>query len=152
MNEYQVIRSELFHYGPSGQNITLDNLPQHLAMSLQKANREHSTLAGGFTLHVVLGKGDWKFKREWLAQSRHYNNTNEGMCPRCFASGRAGSPRPWLDCLESFNNNTDLQAAKATRVGPDIWHPGCTHLSIPLVVPGFNGKQLILRLAKLTAL
>ena len=128
MNEYKVIRSELFHYGPSGQNITLDNLQQHLAMSLQKANKEDGALAGGFTLHVVLGKGDWKFKREWLAQCRHYNLL-DGVCPRCFASGRDGSPKPWLDCQERFNNNADLLAAKETRVGPAIWYPGCMHLS-----------------------
>ena len=74
----------------------------------------------------VGGKGDWKWKREWLQQSRHYGKaakTEQGIgliCPRCFA-GSAG--KPWLDPVhQRFNNAEDLAAACETSCPLRVWH------------------------------
>ena len=69
----------------------------------------------------MLGKGDWKFKREWLEQSRHYS-LGDKICPRCYASALDGSAKPWLDVEEAFNTLADIESAKDTRVGQEIWH------------------------------
>ncbi|CAE7290948.1 Cpr, partial [Symbiodinium pilosum] len=52
-----VIRSELFHYGPSGQNITLDNLQQHLAMLHTIDGWSGSCEAADVTHALWLGTG-----------------------------------------------------------------------------------------------
>ena len=119
----KVLKSELFHYDSSGRNITLDNLQEHLAKSLQKANQPGNPDTGGWSIHLILGKGDWKWKREWLCQGRHYGASGH-ICPRCFASAADDAEKPWLDSLERFNNQTDIQAARESRVGHNIWHLG----------------------------
>ena len=70
---------------------------------------------GGLNLIYVAGKGDWKWKREWLQECRHYSkaaktSSGEGLiCRRCLA-GPAG--KPWLDVQqERFNNAADLHEA-----------------------------------------
>ena len=61
----------------------------------------------------MLGKGDWKFKREWLEQSRHYS-LGDKICPRCLASALDGSAKPWSDVEEAFNTPADIENAKDT--------------------------------------
>ncbi|CAE7395455.1 Cpr, partial [Symbiodinium sp. CCMP2592] len=78
----------------------------------------------GWSVHLCVSKGDWKHKREWLAQSRHYGNVagpngQPGqICPRCLAD--SSRERPWADMAERFNNQADLDEAARTSVGRDI--------------------------------
>ena len=66
-------------------------------------------------LVYVAGKGDWKWKREWLQEPRHYSKaarskTGEGLiCRRCLCGT---TEKPWLDVQhERFNNTADLHEA-----------------------------------------
>lgn len=88
------------------------------ANNLRSLNKCISEKPASLNLVYVAGKGDWKWKREWLQESRHYNraarsSSGEGMiCRRCFA-GSAG--KPWLDIqFEKFNDPEDRRAAAET--------------------------------------
>ena len=108
----QIIKSDFFHY-EDGKNRTLLDLQHELVKSLNlcAAKREDQP-----TLHLILSKGDWKWKQEFLLQERYYNNvinTELGLCPRCLAA-----KNNWLDPVhEAFNSPADIQAARATAVG-----------------------------------
>ena len=129
---YQVIKSDAFAYSERGRrNRTLECLQGVLADSLNRINTAGIESTNGYSMHVVLGKGDWKFRREWLRQSRNYMMKDQ-MCPRCFASGLSGSDKPWFDPVrERFNAPADVAQALATRVGeiPLLrvagWDPSC---------------------------
>ena len=128
----EVIKSDAFAYSQRGKcNRTLECLQSVLADSLNRINTAGNVATLGYSMHVVLGKGDWKFRKEWLAQSRSYMMKDQ-MCPRCFASGLPGSAKPWFDPVrERFNSPADVAQALATRVGeiPLLrvvgWHPSC---------------------------
>lgn len=108
------MKSDVMHHNAAGDNLSLEHLQQSLVESLNICADRNNGL--GFTLHVVSGKGDWKWRKEWLKQTRYYGNVigKDGLCPRCLA----GSTETWLDPVhESFNNPADLQAARATAVG-----------------------------------
>ena len=73
------------------------------------------------SLHVVLSKGDWKYRKEWLEHTRSWSNAagptssnaNQGrICPRCFAGQEN---LPWADSRELFNQADDLREAAETR-------------------------------------
>ncbi|CAE7427213.1 TY1B-DR3 [Symbiodinium sp. CCMP2592] len=111
----QVIKSDLFAY-KDGRNLTLEKLQETLAMSLNKCNLPGDASTQGWSMHLVVHKGDWKFRREWLCMQRHYNNADL-ICPRCLASALPNAQKPWLDpCRERFNNQADLAAAALTRL------------------------------------
>ena len=116
----QVIQADRFHYEGTKCE-TLDSLQKCLAASLNMCNKPGDTTLRGYSLRLTIGKGDWKFRREWLQMPRSYLNADL-ICPRCFASGTAGSQKPWLDPVrERYNNTADLLLAQDTRVGSDIW-------------------------------
>ncbi|CAJ1351421.1 unnamed protein product [Effrenium voratum] len=83
----------------------------------------------GYTLHYTCGKGDWKWRREWLEETRHYskatrtaNDISGQICRRCLAGT---SDKPWLDFTNlQFHNQADMQEAARTSTGPDcaIWN------------------------------
>ena len=71
----------------------------------------------GATLHVVTGKGAWKFRKQWLQQSRYYGKVGhgtKGICASCFAA-----KDNCLDIEEKFNPQ-DIAPAQETAVGPNI--------------------------------
>ena len=117
------MRSDRFAYSQDGKrNLTLEGLQEALSKSLNILNDPDQN-PGRHTCHLILGKGDWKFRREWLEMERHYSLADR-ICPRCLASGLEGAATPWFDpVLERFNNSADLQTAMQTRVG-NIWLPG----------------------------
>ena len=112
---YCVIKSDYFHY-EGDENVTLSHLQEDLVKSLNLcADRANGLNA---TLHVCAGKGDWKWRKEWLQQTRFYGKVthgSHGICPRCFAA-----KNDWLDVHERFNNDADVLRAQATAVGENI--------------------------------
>ena len=101
------------YYDAKGDNISLDHLQSTLVDSLNDCSSRSNNL--GFTIHCVSGKGDWKWRKEWLKQTRFYGNAAgpQGLCPRCLATKST-----WLDPVhEGFNNDDDLEAALQTAVG-----------------------------------
>ncbi|CAE7600995.1 TY1B-DR3 [Symbiodinium necroappetens] len=110
-----VIKSDFFFY-KDGTNVTLDKLQESLAMSLNRCNLPGDAATDGWSMHLVVHKGDWKFRRDWLHMDRRYNNADL-ICPRCLASAKPNSDRPWLDpCRERFNAAADIRAAAETRI------------------------------------
>ena len=57
-----------------------------------------SPVNGLYTLHAVIGKGDWKHKQQWLQERRFWSQgsgaSSSGVCRRCFARGHN-----WLDVV-----------------------------------------------------
>ncbi|CAE7256453.1 unnamed protein product, partial [Symbiodinium necroappetens] len=109
----QVMKSDMMHLNADGDNISLEHLQDTLVQSLNVCADRNNGL--GFTIHVVSGKGDWKWRKEWLKQTRYYGNAagKDGLCQRCLASKNT-----WLDPVhEGFNNAADLAAARPTAVG-----------------------------------
>ena len=101
------------HLNADGDNISLEHLQDTLVQSLNVCADRNNGL--DFTIHVVSGKGDWKWRREWLKQTRYYGNAagKDGLCQRCLASKNT-----WLDPVhERFNNAADLAAARPSAVG-----------------------------------
>ncbi|CAE7021764.1 Cpr, partial [Symbiodinium sp. KB8] len=112
---YCVIKSDFFHYD-GDKNVTLSHLQHDLVMSLNQCSDKGNGL--GATLHVVAGKGDWKWRKEWLQQTRFYGKVthgSHGICPRCFAA-----KNDWVDVKERFNNDEDVARAQETAVGENI--------------------------------
>ena len=111
----EVIKSDFFHYD-GDKNVTLSHLQHDLVMSLNQCSDKGNGL--GATLHVVAGKGDWKWRKEWLQQTRFYGKVthgSHGICPRCFAA-----KNDWVDVKERFNNDEDVARAQETAVGENI--------------------------------
>ena len=109
----EVMKSDVMHINSDGDNVSLQHLQESLVESLSLCADKNNCL--GFTLHIVSGKGDWKWRKDWLKQTRFYGNAagRDGLCQRCLASKDS-----WLDpLLERFNNATDIQNARATAVG-----------------------------------
>ncbi|CAE7660265.1 unnamed protein product [Symbiodinium microadriaticum] len=109
----QVMKSDMMHLNADGDNISLEHLQDTLVQSLNVCADRNNGL--DFTIHVVSGKGDWKWRREWLKQTRYYGNAagKDGLCQRCLASKNT-----WLDPVhERFNNAADLAAARPSAVG-----------------------------------
>ena len=95
-------------------NKTLRELQKHIVDSFNKASHPAGDLSA--SMQLCVGKGDRKWRREWLEQGRHYNNVTQnsdnngaGVCPRCLA-GTNGVR--WLDPREAFNNPEDLALAR----------------------------------------
>ena len=129
-----MVKSDLFYYH-NGINETLRDLQSHIVNSLNAA--AVPDVESGYSVHAVVGKGDWKWRREWLQMPRHYSNLTSagrngaGICPRCLAGI---GQRAWIDIAENFNNDDDLRAAEATAVGVELpfrrlqgWSAGCEY-------------------------
>ena len=89
-------------YNEQGVNVTLQALQAALVRNLQKCSNPVTTvLPTKLTRHHVLGKGDWKFKAEFLCEVRTYNNLKRkaagaGFCRRCECASDLAR-RHWLD-------------------------------------------------------
>ena len=110
--------------------MTLAQIQKEIVASLNQCADRSNAKKLGATLHYVIGKGDWKWRVEYLRPSRYYgrvgsSGSQEGLCSRCFAGKDT-----WLDVTnEAFNNQADIEAARLTAVGPTIsmhqlsgWH------------------------------
>ena len=110
----KVLRSDKFAYDKNKKNLTLQSLQREFVASMNKCSDPHGDGLQGYTLHCTVSKGDWKHKREWLEQSRHYSNSSGKICPRCLCE------QNWADMTESFNNSDDLDLAAQSSVGASI--------------------------------
>ena len=132
----QVIKSDAFAFEKeSGKNITLAQLQRHMVHSFNKLSNPMPEY-DNWTCHITCGKGDWKFRRDWLQQSRHWSNlgpynpvnppANHGqICSRCLCNN---TDLPWLDATEKFNRPEDLAIAKLTRY---LVHPSIPSKTLP---------------------
>ena len=72
---------------------------------------------GLYTLHAVIGKGDWKHKQQWLQETRFWSQgskkRNTGICRRCFAGAHN-----WLDIMWMTNWYPAEGSAVDTAFGP----------------------------------
>ena len=73
---------------------------------------------GSVKLVYIAGMGDWKWKREWLMETRHYGRATKKVdgdggliCRRCLCGT---ADKPWVDMSERFNNEADLERAAQT--------------------------------------
>ncbi|CAE7245702.1 unnamed protein product [Symbiodinium sp. CCMP2592] len=98
-----VIRSAHFVYDNNGKNLTLESLQRAFANSLRKCSDPAATsLPNGTTLQYCCGRGDWKWKAEWLQELHDYTNlrtnptTGRTFCRRCRCTSDVQC-RHWLD-------------------------------------------------------
>ncbi|CAE7348719.1 unnamed protein product [Symbiodinium sp. CCMP2592] len=112
--EWGVLRSDKFAYDKNKRNLTLQSLQREFVASMNKCSDPEGEGLQGYTLHCTVSRGDWKHKREWLEQPRHYSNSSGKICPRCLCE------QNWADMTESFNNSADLELAAQSSVGPSI--------------------------------
>ena len=114
------MKSNQFAY-VGGKNSTLRGLQKSFVDSMNVASNPDAEGNDGFSLHVVLSKGDWKYRKEWLEHTRSWSNAagpsssarGQGrICPRCFAGQEN---LPWADSRELFNQADDLRLAAETR-------------------------------------
>ena len=103
-----MVQSHKFAYEKS-KNLTLLALQDQFTRSMNECANPNDPRFGGWTLHMVASKADWKHKREWLQLGRHYSKTR--ICERCFAGS---NNRPWIDAAETFNNPEEVATALAT--------------------------------------
>jgi hypothetical protein len=92
------MHNDYFVYNKAGHNETLQAVQHCLVESMaQLGDPSRCTLPGQWTGVYFLGKGDWKWQKEWLQMNRSYSNlgANGQVCPYCFAGGSAD--RPWVD-------------------------------------------------------
>ena len=73
----------------------------------------------GHSLHYLIGKGDWKYKKEWLDEARFWSQGSQGICRRCFA--RAGN---WSDFVWMQDWHPTDESALDSAFGP-IPLPDC---------------------------
>ena len=109
----EVVRSDRYAYGENGKNCTLECLQRHFVSSMNACGQMNDPSLHGYTMHLCISKGDWKHKREWLQQERHYSNQTGLICPRCLCDTHR---KPWADLSERFNNDEDLEEAATTSV------------------------------------
>ena len=90
-------------YDQNGKNMTLHKLQEAFAASLRKCcDPTKTALPGHSTLQYCAGRGDWKWKSEWLQELHDYNNiklnptTGRTFCRRCRCTSDVQS-RHWLD-------------------------------------------------------
>ena len=77
----------------------LDNAAVVQSLSVA-ANPATAEIRGDATLQYCCGKGDWKFKKEWLREKKDYSRLS--FCRRCNCG--PGPAEHWLDFLHlSFN-------------------------------------------------
>ena len=110
----KVIKSDWYHYDKDGVNVTLQNLQAHLVRSLNEAAKRENP----WSMHVCIGKGDWKHRKDYLRLTRTYDRVASAelgggaICHRCL--GGTDPSKPWLDADEAFDNEADIQAAAET--------------------------------------
>ena len=74
-------------------------------------------IRGDATLQYCAGKGDWKFKKEWLCEKKDYSHL--AFCRRCKCG--QGPDEHWLDSLHlSFNKPDEVSANLHANVPDDL--------------------------------
>lgn len=69
----------------------------HVGIPVRMPNICSQNAINGWTLHYILGKGDWKYKKDWLQERRFWSNRaaqSTGVCRRCHAKSAN-----WVDVL-----------------------------------------------------
>ena len=112
-----------------GRNKTLEALQKHFVKAINAISKPGPL---GYSAHLCVSKGDWKHKKEWLQQSKHYSNVSTAagqrrggghVCPRCLAGGEG---RPYVDMAETFHNEEDLAVAAATSTNSINKYGNCS--------------------------
>lgn len=74
-------------------------------------------IRGAATLQYCAGKGDWKFKKEWLCEKKDYSHSS--FCRRCNCG--QGPAEHWLDFLHlSFNKPEEVSENLHANVPEDL--------------------------------
>ena len=124
MHDPKVIPSKLFAYDGS-INLTLQSLQGHLVRMLNVISKPDPQL-GGWSVRYLAGKGDQKYKVEWLLEKRNYLHLSLGggeICRRCFAGRR---DRPWLDFFGlPFNQPEEVEAATMSSLSAQSCKSAC---------------------------
>lgn len=82
-------------------------------------NQAHDSTTG-WSLWYVVGKGDWKYKKDWLQETRTYQTSKggaNGICRRCWA-GKPGTH--WHDVVFMTNWYENNEEALQTAFGNTI--------------------------------
>ena len=114
MRAYKVMPARLYAYDTKGVNLTLRELQRNFVSMATHMSRP-TAATRGWSCFFVAGKGDWKFKKEWLQESRSYSHhaaaQSTGLiCRRC-STGRPG--RHFLDVWDlKFCNDEELAEAE----------------------------------------
>ena len=83
------------------------------------ANPATAGIRGDATLQYCAGKGDWKYKKDWLCEKKDYSHSQ--FCRRCNC-GQNPADEHWLDFLHlSFNK-------------PEMVHDNL-HANVPETLP-----------------
>ena len=94
-------------FSETGKNLTLEALQSILAKDLASVcDPTTTTLPDSLTLQYMCGRGDWKWKVEWLQEKKSYlnlkrKNMDGGFCRRCRCTSNVND-RHWLDTTGSF--------------------------------------------------
>ena len=136
--ERKVIRSCHFAYDSSGKNLTLEALQRGMVESFKKVSSpDNRHLRGSMSMHYVCGRGDWKWKCEWLQESRSYNNLRQdpsiqggSFCRRCDCNSDLRSMHradfdkmPWFfagDALQTLNATCSATLHDLAYWSPDM--------------------------------
>ena len=114
---FAVLHSKDFVYDAARKNLTLEALQEaFVAMMNNCANATRDDFAG-HSLWLIAGKGDWKFKKEWLRETRHYGKLQ--ICRRCLADH---DRKNWTDVSvdAAWDNDADRAIAMMTAVPDDV--------------------------------
>ncbi|CAE7428498.1 unnamed protein product, partial [Symbiodinium sp. KB8] len=97
-----VIRGSNLAFSSSGKCLTMEALQAAVVESLTiAANPATAGIRGDATLQYCAGKGDWKYKKDWLCEKKDYSHSQ--FCRRCNC-GQNPADEHWLDFLHlSFN-------------------------------------------------
>ena len=89
----QVIRNANLAFSSSGKCLTMEALQSAVVESLSiAANPATAGIRGDATLQYCAGKGDWKFKKDWLSEKKDYSHSC--FCRRCNCG--PGPAEHWL--------------------------------------------------------
>ncbi|CAE7581449.1 unnamed protein product, partial [Symbiodinium necroappetens] len=115
-----VIRGSNLAFSSSGKCLTMEALQAAVVESLSiAANPATAGIRGDATLQYCAGKGDWKYKKDWLCEKKDYSHSQ--FCRRCNC-GQTPAGEHWLDFLHlSFNK-------------PEMVHDNL-HANVPETLP-----------------
>ena len=89
---FAILHSSEFYYDPATKkNLTLQSIQQQWVRMMNACTNIQENCEG-YSMWMVGGKGDWKFKKEWLQESRNYSTSQ--ICRRCLADY---DTKPWTD-------------------------------------------------------
>ena len=117
-------------------NITLATLQRALAADLRRCSRS-GKLPDNVTLQYVVGRGDWKYKAEWLQEKKTYANlkrkSGPGFCRRCNCTSSLRE-RHWLNATNlSFNEPRAVSETLHSNIPLD--------LPLRRLIPGYHADM-----------